>query len=381
MESHVGYSVFPQTNTSRFLAVQAMHHIVILIAALVSLLFNLLQYALFALLSARHPYIVLANRFDWGFVISGFFVMILYLFLVTAMISLIATLIRKFRIYAILGLAFLGAISLVNPPVFIRLLQSIVAFLVLERNLGLFFIKGILLWVVLFGASLIINKHTAFYRSSMRSDTATMIAIVFVTTFFLMGLTLPFMIFSGNGNGQVTESIVYNSPLEEIVLDASHVPHGSDIEVITTNITLSSESGTYDDDSYDDFVDDSETIFWSGGYATDFGLLRLMYLNEDQIYALKNFDGERIVIAYELPNLSFRDDSIDLSHFVTQEFSARLEETTLYLDYQFTRGVNAVIIPIWPFMAQFEQFQGRDLLIESISSHGSASGKIDITVE
>ena len=98
--------VYPQTCVSRFLSTQALFQMWIVIAALLYMLLYLVEYGTIAAISAFSGNIYLIYKFNIGFVLAGFVVMIIYTSVIAAAASLIAALIRKLAFHAIAVFAF-----------------------------------------------------------------------------------------------------------------------------------------------------------------------------------------------------------------------------------------------------------------------------------
>jgi len=353
------YSVYPQTNNSRFLSSQALWYIWILCVAVVSLLIYVIQYSVLAVIAAYQANIILVYNFDLGFVISGFFVLIVYLAIITAIITLIAVLIRKFRIYAILSFVLFAAFVITNVPKMIELFKVIFGFLIFESNPALFILKGIILWVVLFGVALFINKHTVYYESGIKIS-KTIIAVITVIGIITIGVT-PFLFYNTTTSQSVSEREDKTSELYrwyEIVIDASAIPNGSTINVVAPNIKImntTNEFITYDGENMDMYLEFDKDIF-------------------------SNFNGEKIIISYCLPTLMI--DYYELSKLANPKLATHLEGNTLYLDYSYDKNIKAVFIPVWSFMWQFDGFKGRNIFKEfNGSAYGSGNGSVYITVE
>jgi hypothetical protein len=90
-------------------------------------------------------------------------------------------------------------------------------------------------------------------------------------------------------------------------------------------------------------------------------------------------DGNTLVISYAYPYNLYA--SADLSGLANPKLSARMDGGALYLEYSY-EDIKAVLLPVWPFMWQFEQFKGRDIFKEQIgASYANWAGRIYIDVE
>lgn len=351
------YSVFPQTNTSRFLSSQALYYIYILCFAILSLFMYLIQYTIFAVIARLYKNMVLVYQFHWSFVLAGFFVLIVYLAIITAIITLIATLIRKFRIYGILSFAFLGVLILTNMVKTIEFSKRALGFLIFEKNPALFVLKGIIIWAVLFFISLIINKLTIYYKSNIKISRAVIAGIVVVGV-LAIGVA-PLLLFDNMTISSTTHATEQNIPnINEILIDTSEIPPGSEINIVTT----------------ENIVDDTNQseIFYGDN-------IDRMHLSYDE-NALSSFSGQKILIHYDFP--SYMRDDYELTRFSNPKFSAHLNGNTIYLDYSYDKNIKAIFIPVWSFMWQFDGYKGKDIFKEFAgSSSGGGEGYVLINVE
>ena len=71
---------------------------------------------------------------------------------------------------------------------------------------------------------------------------------------------------------------------------------------------------------------------------------------------LSNFTGEKLVVSYALPPRIMKLRELGLP--INQQVSARLDGTTLYIDYVYDKNVKFVFVPIWSFMRQFDGYRG-----------------------
>lgn len=351
------YSVYPQTNTSRFLSSQAIYYLWVLCAAAASLFIYLVEYAVFAVLAGIYENIVLVYTFNLEFVIAGFFVLIVYAGIALSIITLTAVLIRKFKIYAMLISAILLIWIITNFAKTFELFKIVFGGLIFEENPAVFIGKGILLWLVLFSFSFIVNKYTVYYKSNLKISKFIMIGIAVIGV-ILVGVS-PFLIFkTETRQGTITEETEQPpNVMQEIIIDASDIPPGSKINIVTTNIIdFSKPAATYN--------------------VMPAQFMELHY-DED---ILSNFKGQKIIIYYDSP--VFTVDDYKLSKLVDPKFSARLEGNTLYLDYSYIENVKAIFNPVWSFMWQFDCYKGKGIFKESAgSSYGGKEGMIFLSVE
>jgi hypothetical protein len=375
------YSVYPQTNTSRYLSTQGLHYLYLFgICAALALMY-LIQYSVFAVIAIFHSNVKLVYNFNAGFVVSGLFVLIMYISIVNEVVNLISVLIRKFRIYAILSFVFLFAAVVGNLVTSIELFKAAFGFLLFEGNLALFFLKGAALWAVLFYASFFINRHTSYYKSgfTLSKPAIAVIGAIGVVAVIILPLILfrintstgaakiavvgeaessydgvyngtngsvdPYVGNNGSVNSGANSGLnsgASNNPfINEIVIDASAIPKGSAVNVIAPNIIINESENGYSS---------------SGGRNMD---MHDLFIDRD---TLERFNGEKIIVSYSLPQIEF--NFYNTARLANPKLTAYLDGSTLYVDYSYDKNVKAVFIPVWSFMWQFDGFKGKGIFQE-----------------
>ena len=148
-----GFDVYPQTAVSRFLSTQALCYIWIIFAAVLSMFLYLIQYGMVVAIAAFRGNIYMIEKFDAGFVLTGFAAMIVFLFAFASSLALITALVRKFGFPAITVLAILAAIRLSNKHALFALFQK-------EPSLIRSVIISAVICLVLFALTFFVNKRT-----------------------------------------------------------------------------------------------------------------------------------------------------------------------------------------------------------------------------
>jgi len=349
------FEVYPQTGVSRFLSTQALSYIWIILAAVLCVVLYAIQYGAVAGIASFLKNIHLINKFEAEFVLVGFAVMIVYLSVIAGFASLIAALIRKFGVPTVIFIAAIIGFTLGRDDI----AESVVGSLTFEPSLILFFIKGVATCLVLFVITFFVDKRTVYVGES-----------AMISEGFASGLTAAFIIFVLLVNVQWNEyqyehgkKYVYNvvrpkssAEIElwewtnaeshgEIVLDASALPKGS-------KINISDGVKIVDPQQYLK----NKNFYYFGDHFTSPHIL-LKYDPRE----LSDFTGEKLVISYKLKHLVI--NWRDLRSPADQKVSARLEGTTLYIDYTYDKdyiydkNVKTAFIPVWWFMRQFDYYK------------------------
>ena len=354
------YSVYPQTNNSRFISSQIIIYFLFACAAIISLIFYLIQYGIFKIISILNENIILAYKFDLGFVIKGFFVLLIYGFIIISIISLIGVLIRKFRIYAIVVFIIIIGLLFTNISKVIMYLPSVLGFLINESDSILFFVKGLTVWIVFCILSLIINKYTVYYKSYFKFSKLIIIGIciagIFITTISIMYVS-PTKTYT-NETTTIYENettTTYDMGVEEseqIILDASEIPKGTKINIVS-NLNNQEDS------------------------SSDNTLSRL-YLGDTTV--LDNFNGNKVIINYRLP--TYEINNYDLIACVNPKLTAEFDGNTLNIHYTYDKDIKVVFVPAWPFMWQFDEYQNKNIFNKYLgSSFANGTGYVFIDIE
>ena len=346
-------SVFPQTNNSRFISSLLMNYIIAVIAALTVLAIYFVNLGVIKLLSLFRDNIRFALTVDAGFIIEGFFVYLAYIFLIISAIELIGAILRKWTYYA--AVAFTALLSLIVRNEYA---PKLLAFLINEPSLTLFFIKAVGLWLVITAAALVINRFTVYHKSQAAKKGLVIIcvAITAVITFVVPAV----IVYSSDPNIGYLMSAVEASRVddffaeyEEIRIDVSHLPRGSSVHIKGDALN----------------VLQGDTLV-----NTQVAVNGAENLNDLQ--------GDTLVIMFKPPWIMV--NGIDISRFGNPRITAHLDGDILLLDYNID-SANVVIMPIWgSIVRQFDCFRDEGVLpgqAFGFSSGGNSSATIFIDVE
>lgn len=336
------YSVYPQTDSSRFLSSQFINYVYLLFLAVASLVVYFLQYGFYGILAATKENIFLAYKFNMEYVIVGFLIFLIYLSLITAGITLVAVLLRKYRVYAFVAAATAFSLIMYNDLVKSFFTKGF-GLIVNEKSITLFMIKGILLWLLIMITSFLINKKTVYYRTE-KSFSKPIVAVIVVVVFYGL-IIIPQMFFTVNNTSNTRISSHHEIILidEALVteLDISHIPINSTIEVETMSYEKMQSENMY--------IEHIDTIVPLG----------------------------KLEIVTRIPRNSI--DGIDLNEFINPEVLIKLGDNKLYIDYIYDENVKVVILSPWLFMYQFDRYIGQGVFKEiagSSSSRGSGHVRI-----
>jgi len=219
-----------------------------------------------------------------------------------------------------------------------------------------FFIKGIGVWIILWGLAFLINKFTVYYKSSMKvaAPVVAVISVISVILFIFFSMfTASVISISANRN-----SYSWSPEEQEIIIDASGIISGSTVVIKTSNIV---------------------TVPMFTGYTVDSGKM-YMSIDDQLSQKLTHFYGKQICIKYN-PG-GYGVGGIDVFSFANPYLTARLDSNILYLEYSYAKNIKAVIVPVWSFMTQFDEFQNKNIFPYGNLWYGYYSGgDIYITVD
>ena len=357
-------SVFPQTNTARFITSVAINWIVAVFVGLTTLVMYLLYNAAIKILSLFYGSVHFALNFDVGFIVSGFITFLLYSFIVAAVIDLIGVILRKWTVYAAVVFIALIALAVVNIMTVVRYAPQALAFLVKEPSFGLFVIKALALWLAVTAVSLVTNRFTVYHKKQGSPNKRLVVVFcVIIAVVIMIGMPLILFINAESGVNYVENETVteiaddYFMTADEIRIDISHLQRGSNINlVVNDNIIETGKGGT---------------LFYGQGNAA-------AYLSGTD--ALDNIGGNTIVLQFRPP---FRYvNGFELVSFANPRIAAYLEGDTLHVEYSID-DAQIVIIPIWSIAGQFDIFKDKGLVTENplgYSSGGNSDANIHISV-
>lgn len=337
------YSVYPLTNTSRFLAAQMFYHALIAMGIAAVALLYFVQYFFFTLVSVWKSSVVLAFSLSVKYLITGSLVLFMWLALFGVALSFLEVVVRVFKLIVVIPLLLISVTIVViaySGSFQGFSLVRAVAFL-LPKSPGVFLLRGLLLWFVLFFMAFALNKLASHLRvAGTNVWSSWLLYVPLIAVAGALALVLSMSVFSMD-HGFPDSYHDYSSPgVRTISLDASRVPKGSAIEIrqrIFQGDSLQpSELGSFLGGAgwptYQDFFTDSGPATGEGGA----------------------FAGQKIVVTYQLP--TFLEGDQKLMAYARPEVFAHLEGTVLNIDYHCAHKINAIYPPIWLVMESFPEY-------------------------
>jgi len=351
-------SMFPQTNTSRFISSQIINYTLVLCVGYVSLVMYLLYSGAIKILSTLTDNIHVVPGFDIGFVHVGFFIFIAYGFLGVAVIDIVGVILRKWTYYA--GSAFIALLilALINSNTVAIYTPRILDFLIGEPSIGLFMIKSVVLWLILVGISFFINRSTIYHKSPHPLNKKNVIAIGLIFSMVLL-ISIPLSTLSDANSSLYSRGYGYELQVDplETRIDISHIPNGGRISLSVGNTDVTTEEPYV-------WLDKMDQPFYIYGME-----------------ALEYLQGDTIVLKFYLP--FHHVGGVMLEEYILPQTTAYMDGNKLCIDYDYViQKYHLIVLPIWSIARQFESFKDKGLIL-SPSPYGISyfSGNINISVE
>lgn len=339
-EYNENHQIFPHTQTTHFIAFELYCYLMNVILQFVALGLYLILYLLCLVLSRMDGNFYEACSFSLPFILTGFFVSLCYGFLYTSFIILIATLVRKFRWWALaVYISILAALWITKD---LNIIQGIIDFYSKEASVAVFFLKAIGTLLILEVLNQVI--HPRINNNKIRKfNYPQLIIVIFILLTYFMNL----IAFNQRNNtiSSTTEvlpmdTLPSSTEMPACILDAKSLVPGS-----TLNIDYEVES--------------------------------MYYCNTSTLY---DNSSENKIKIYFIPPRDMRNN-INLSDFTNPKVEATLTDHTLYL--KISHNKNVKIVAIAPFTApmQFDCFKNKPYSTNYIfSSSTSYPGSIKVVI-
>ena len=382
-QSNRNFSVYPQTNNSRFLCFQLMTHLWIIVVPLTLMVVYLLQYGILSLIANGNSNIHLVYNFDITFVLAGLVVMIIYMALLAGIVSLVSALLRKFKLYAAAFFSAIIVLGISNLTIAINVFKKLFGFVMFESSFWMFALHGVIFWAALFAATLVINRFTVYYKTrsfKLKSERFEVIVAISVGAIIALGIIAITILAMRAGEpddaATNTQEVsndyfdfmedVYNRSYGELKFDISHLPAGSniDIEVSGDVVLVPNADRIVGYGSGGEY----QSYWFEDGTELKFSQSQMTIMLDGE---LENIQGDTLIVTYSYPWQII--DNVEIAHLMNAEFEARLEGNTLYIHYTYDKNVKAVFVSMWSFMWQFDYFKGKGLFSDSIFSWSSSS--------
>ena len=347
-------TVYPQTNSSRFISSLLHNFINVFIFLLPVLVSYLIQYLIVFLMTILMDDVHLALDFSFSLVIIGFFVTLAYYLLIVATIGLVGVFLRKWTYCTVAVFTVALSLLISNFSAGLYKISNVLAFLTRESSLFLFFAKAIVLLIAIITIAVVVNRYTVYFKDHGRKISKAIVIGCIVVTAFVVTMAINF---SNPPTTSTTQSMAWIEPEDsqledftregEIHIDISHIPNGSNIEIIV-------------EDRY---------VFASVSAGAMFMSSTSLFINSES--PLYNIQGDTLIIRYRPP--FFDVDGIYLMDFANSQMVASLEGNILVLDF-IIDDTHIVILPVWGTARQFDFFSDMNIFRQSLTGFSAGGG-------
>jgi hypothetical protein len=342
-EYNENHQIFPQTMVTQFISFELYCFFVNIIAQAFALGLYLLQYLICLIIGRVHTNVKLAYQFDWTFVIAGFFVYLLYGLLLSALIILIASLVRKLQWWAIVLLgAFLFVLWMTREQ---NLIGNMLDFYLLETSIIIFFIKSVATLLILEALNHLINYYTGIKETRKFFYRHIIIASVIILGFFI-----------------------------NISVSFSQIDSRQNNEDYWNSISIR---------NFDFSKMDATCIINTDSLPTD-STLKIRYANALESDCINNVDeqpsDDNNIRIYYIPQKNI-NNYINLTAFTNQRIEATLETDILKISVAYDKNIKVISEYPYSTLMKFDCFIGKPYAKPYYGSMSSIStGHIQITL-
>lgn len=352
-EQNDALSLFPQTNTSRFLSAQLKGYLCLFGVTITVFLVYILQYITLKMASSLHDNVIFVLDIDFGFLLVGLLTMLLYAMQLFTFLTMIGVIVRKFGIYSVLVLMAILITLIINLTWTVHYIPKFISNMLFDSKITVFFIKNVLLFFTMNVFSVILNYYTIYYKTIRISRTL-------VATITLIGF-IAAIVFSGTVGIVALNTSQISSPSEESATNHEVIPRMNKIEIDVSGLKKDSIIHIVTNDN----IKDSSHSNYS------------MSINSESTLTIT---GNTLTIYYNYPLDAY--NGINIMDFTNPSFTAKLDGNTLYLNFEYNKNVKLVLLPIWSMARNFDYYKDKNVAIDSfINSHASGSGFINLIFE
>lgn len=178
------YEIYPSNNKTSFVSYMLYCYIFFVKVQIIALLLHIAQYGIISLIGLLRGNILFAYKFDILFLITGFFIYLLYGFLVASLIIFLGSLNRKYS--GILKYLFVIIVALrsyfYNEIIYI-IDNLVINIIVKESSVLKFIIKTVSICLGLIVLSMILNQSSAINKKEKNYGFITLIACIGIFIF------------------------------------------------------------------------------------------------------------------------------------------------------------------------------------------------------
>jgi hypothetical protein len=334
-EYHASYLVYPQSSFTRFFSYEAYCYLTHIIIQLLALGLYLLQYLLCYVLNMHYGNIRFAYPINIPFILTGFFITLLYGFLLISFIELISVIVRKFRWIALLFyVAVLVVLWIAGGP---EILNAFISFYLEESSIPMFLLKGISTWMLFEVLLHWINIHTNKFKVKTFVYKNIMIAAVLLLSFL----------------GSVIASLSSFNTIKHTESNLNLMNNPEDY-INDSDLKEASASSVYSLDTAGLPKNTALTLELDAKIKNNYMILCQDPYDNKPYY---NNTADRIQI-YFLPVQNITNQ-VDLNTLINPKIEASLKNNQLSLRVFNSENIKVISIYPYSYITQFQAFQDR----------------------
>lgn len=344
------YEIYPSNNKTSFVSYMLFCYIFLVKVQIIALLLYTTQYGIFSLIGLLKGNIYFVYKFDILYLITGFFIYLLYGFLVISIIVFIGSLNRKYSwiskisFIVFIILCFMG---FSNIRTYINMIDNVVInFIVKESNILIFIIKTASICLALIVLSMLINQYSNNNKKEKNYGYITLIAcigILIVLRSFSYGTSSTTAI-----NEVAVEGGIYDYELYK--LNRSKAQNEYQIKI-------------------NDLTDGEKIkIYLEEGDKRNFSIRRY------------NLKANENIIVHFVPYKNYVN-KIDVASFMNPQLDIKCINDEIHFKVIYKKNADVVFMEPYSMLKQFAYFKGKGILKEfDGSSYGKTPGKIILYV-
>lgn len=342
------YEIYPSNNKTSFVSYALFCYILLVKLQIISLLLYVTQYGLFRLLNLVNENIYFVYKFNIMYLLTGFFITILYGFLIISFIIFVGSLNRKYNwLSKVLFLVFivLCLLNLSNIRTHISIIDhSVINFIVKESNILIFIIKTTSICLLLNVLSILLNQYSSNNKEEKSYGYITLIACIgiFIT---LRNINYDTTTSYTTTNEVAVESEIYDYRLYKLNPSKAQKEYKINLNEIK----------------------DSKSI--------------KIYLAEEdkRNYSIHRYNlssNSDDIILHFLPDRNIVN-KVDVVFYMEPQLDIKYVNNEIYLNVLYEDNVYVVFMEPYSMLKQFAYFKGKGILKEcSGSSYQKNMGKI-----
>ena len=322
------YKAYPQTHMSRFLSDQMVLYTGVLLYFVIS--------AVLVGFMCWSNWSSLISELRLSTIIAGMFLYLIYVFAFVALVLFLSKLFQRYFIFAVCSGILLFTVVIWQPG----MVALVVGFILEEASFTLFFIKMLVIWLLLLFGALWLNKGIKIYSNMWNVGHFAILIILFLTIPFLMyGETTD----EGSSSATRIESVPIGR--ETIELDISSLDlrekslGWSFRQGVPGAYSVSEYDGNEYDDDYDDEYDDYDDAYHGN------------IMDVEQSY---DSPEGKVIIEYELPVQMVKGENI-LAKYHSFEAGLNAENDRIEMQYSVNRRDEIVLLR-WSDLRMHEPF-------------------------